>query len=80
MYVAGDRIGLTCMFGITFMMQEALLAFNAFILAYSVVKIRKTVKKSKNAFPNEALVCVHVFNSILFALIWLAYSILYFSG
>ena len=58
--------------------QEALLQLNAIVLTYSVVKIRRTIKASNQAFPNEGLVRVHVGNTIVFSIIWLLVAVLQF--
>ena len=54
---------------------NAVLLFNAFILACSAVRIRKTIKSLHNVFPNEGFIKVHVANSILYTILYTVYII-----
>ena len=44
---------------------SSLMLLNTLILAWSVLKIRKTIQSIKNAFPNEKLIRIHVINCCL---------------
>ena len=55
-------------------MYESILLLNAFILAYSVVRIRQTIKSLHNAFTNESFIRVHLVNSIIYAILWLVFG------
>ena len=58
------------------MIIEAILLINVSVLAYSVVRIRNIVKSMHNAFPNEALVRVHLINSFIYTLLWLILTLM----
>ena len=61
---------------LSFFLIELIFLINVSILAYSVIRIRSIVKSLHNAFPNEALVRVHLINSFVTALIWLLLTIM----
>ena len=44
---------------------SSVMLLNMLILAWSVLKIRKTIKSLKNGFPNEKLIKIHLINSCL---------------
>ena len=46
-----------------------MLILTAFILLYSVCRMRSTIKKISHAFPNERLMLVHVVNFIVWAIL-----------
>ena len=47
---------------------------NVTILAYSASRIRSAIKQV-NTFPNENLTRIHIVNSIIYSLLYLAYGI-----
>ena len=53
-----------------------ILLLNALILAYSVIKIRRMIKRLHNAFPNECFIAVHVINSFIYAVLYLILGIM----
>ena len=53
------------------MLYETILMLNAFILAYSAVRIRRTIRSLNNAFPNENLIKVHIVNSFIYAFLFI---------
>ena len=53
-----------------------ILLLNALILAYSVIKIRRMIKRLHNAFPNESFIAVHVINSFIYAVLYLILGIM----
>ena len=53
---------------------ELLLVIVVAILAYSAWLIRKTIKEHGILFPNEKLVRIHLFNSIMYAALFLLTS------
>ena len=44
---------------------SSVMLLNMLILAWSVLKIRQTIKSLKNGFPNEKLIKIHLINSCL---------------
>ena len=55
---------------------ETILLLNAFILAYSAMHIRKTIKSLNNAFPNESFIRVHLANSFVYAILYFVLGIM----
>ena len=55
---------------------EGLLVMGVAFLAYSAWLIRKTIKQHSILFPNEKLVRLHLFNSIMYAAMFLLSSFL----
>ena len=47
----------------------SLLIFTCFILLYSVLRIRSTIKEIAYAFPNEKLMCVHLINFVVWSVL-----------
>ena len=47
----------------------SLLIFTCFILLYSVLRIRITIKEIAYAFPNEKLMCVHLINFVVWSVL-----------
>ena len=54
----------------------SILLLNALILAYSVIKIRRMIKRLHNAFPNECFIAVHVINSFIYAVLYFILGIM----
>ena len=54
----------------------AMLIFTCFILLYSVLKIRRTIKEIAYAFPNEKLMCVHLINFVVWSVLVILQTIL----
>ena len=44
---------------------SSVMLLNMLILAWSILKIRKTIKSLKHGFPNEKLIRIHLINSCL---------------
>ena len=49
---------------------------NAAILAFASWSIRKSILTSSNLKPNQTLVNIHVFNSVMFTVLFLTQSVI----
>ena len=57
---------------LTFLLfQEIIIIFINFVLIYSVSSIRSTIKSIEEKFPNDKLMVIHLFNFVVYTIIFL---------